>query len=422
MTFTCSQNEEGFLACNNGIILSTVDGGTTWSAYPIPDFTQNLNAMEFSGTSGFIVSDNGNIVITNDSGLTWNVTQLNEAKVKKYYASLNDIYIKDRTILIAGNDGTILLSRDFGTSFSAKNLKLDNYTECYIESPNSYYIGSDNGKLLHTNDGGVSYDLVLKTGQRINTVHKSGSIIKVAGTGGMFMESTDNGITWAGKSGRGAMYYILNFFAPFAVIWLLFFLMYIAMPNIKVQMKAAALGASFTGAVWVSFIFLFIFYIKQFANGTFAIYGALAAFPIFLLMIYASTLIILFGGELAYTIMFPSTYKNLKKKKKTHDFNSVVNGVKILFHIYKKFENGDGPTTLSELQKLSGYQVDQTDLFLEQFIKNRMLLLKENAYLPATASRNLTLENIVNTVHSFKLESLPPESDPVKTSAWRKIH
>ena len=44
---------------------------------------------------------------------------------------------------------------------------------------------------------------------------------------------------------------LIGFLAPFAIIWLLFLLLYISLPNTKVPFRPAALGASFTGAVWV---------------------------------------------------------------------------------------------------------------------------------------------------------------------------
>jgi membrane protein len=58
-------------------------------------------------------------------------------------------------------------------------------------------------------------------------------------------------------------------------------MIYITTPNTKVPFKDASIGAAFTGSVWVIFIFLFIIYVKAFATGTFAIYGALASIPFF---------------------------------------------------------------------------------------------------------------------------------------------
>ena len=106
---------------------------------------------------------------------------------------------------------------------------------------------------------------------------------------------------------------LINFFAPFVFIWLLFLLAYKTLPNIRVPFKQASIGAAFTGSVWVIFILLFIIYIKAFAKSTFAIYGALASIPLFLLMVYASSLIILYGAQVAYTLMHPETYASLKK-------------------------------------------------------------------------------------------------------------
>ncbi|MFW5808106.1 MAG: YhjD/YihY/BrkB family envelope integrity protein [Spirochaetota bacterium] len=410
-------SENGIIAGSSGMIFTTEDGGASWNPYPIPDFAHTLHSIAFSGEYGYITADRGYLIVSSDGGQNWRTVQLDQARVKRYYVPLNDIDIYGSTVLIVGDDGLVLISRNSGMSYEAQNLQLNNYTDVHIDGTDRFYIGSANGKLYSSSDGGRNWKLLLNMSQRINAINTEGTTITVAGSGGMYLQSRDGGSTWEGTSGRNAGYYLLNFFAPFVVIWLLFFLIYVAIPNVRVPLKPAAIGASFTGSVWVAFIFLFVVYIKSFANGTFAIYGALVAFPLFLIMIYASTVIILFGAELAYTLAHPASYRYPVKKSAIHGFASIINGIRILHFVYKKFENGDGPTHTDEIDSRTGIGADQQEMILRRFTEHGLLTESDDMYLPAAASRNVPVSRIIDAVFSFSPQPLPPADDPV----WKRL-
>jgi len=168
-------------------------------------------------------------------------------------------------------------------------------------------------------------------------------------------------------------------------------------PNIKVPFKPAAVGAAFTSTVWVIFILLFIVYIKGFAQGTFAIYGTLAAIPLFLLMVYASSLIILYGAEVAYSLMHPETYQSPLKAYQNRQEPNVYSGIALLRHIYRKFEGGDGASSLKELQKAIGGAADEIDLYIRLFTDEKLILKDSDSdYLPATNSGNVRINDIID--------------------------
>ncbi|MDY0375150.1 MAG: YhjD/YihY/BrkB family envelope integrity protein [Desulfobacterium sp.] len=86
---------------------------------------------------------------------------------------------------------------------------------------------------------------------------------------------------------------------PFLTIWLLFFFLYMFIPNKKVDFRAALMGALIAGGV---------FQIGQMAYINFqvgvshynAIYGSFAALPLFLVWLQASWLLLLIGAEIAF--------------------------------------------------------------------------------------------------------------------------
>jgi len=197
---------------------------------------------------------------------------------------------------------------------------------------------------------------------------------------------------------------LIGFLAPFAIIWLLFLLLYISLPNTKVPFRPAALGASFTGAVWVLFIMGFAVYTRTFAGSTLAVYGALAGIPLFLLMVYASSLIILYGAEVAYTLMYPATYRSLKKAFSDRDELHAYRGIALLSRIYRKFESGEGPTTPAELAKAGAGTPVEIDTFLKLFLDGKLIMLSENgSYLPSASSARVGLNDILDAIMNINL-------------------
>ncbi len=86
---------------------------------------------------------------------------------------------------------------------------------------------------------------------------------------------------------------------PFATTWLLLLLMYRFLPNTKVSSRSAAIGAFVAAVIWIIVVEgLKIYVAYQSTN----IYGALALVPLFLLWLWATWLIVLFGVEITYTI------------------------------------------------------------------------------------------------------------------------
>ncbi len=395
---------EGFIACDNGYLLSTGNGGYSWNIMEWRDIQNDLHSIEFFGKSGIICGDNGIILKTEDNGAKWEARFVDEAKQKKKYLNLNkSCFISETKIVLVGDEGTILMSDDSGTTWKRKKFLEKNYYGVYFSDGLNGYVAGEKGILISTDDGGETWHRMEISKHIINKIIPEGNTLWSIGDMGLVKKSVDNGKKWTGIQGGNFVLYLLNFLTPFVSIWLLFLLIYIALPNIKIPFKPGALGAAFTSVVWVIFILFFSVYVKSFAKGTLAIYGALAAIPIFLLMIYASSIIVLYGAEVSYTLMYPQLYRNIKKTAKAQKDIYIYNGIAVLHHIYKKFESGKGPSSHNELLKITS-KSEELDGFLELF-KNEKLVIEpdENTYNPANSSKNILLSDLLTLIHDVSL-------------------
>lgn len=93
--------------------------------------------------------------------------------------------------------------------------------------------------------------------------------------------------------------WLLNYLLPFFLTWCMCSLIYKIIPNKVVHIKSALQAALFTGILWELAKHLFAWYVIHLANYS-LLYGSLSALAIFVLWVYYSSIVLVFGGEFAH--------------------------------------------------------------------------------------------------------------------------
>ncbi len=86
---------------------------------------------------------------------------------------------------------------------------------------------------------------------------------------------------------------------PYLSVWIAMVFLYIFIPNTRIRFASAVTGGVIAGTAWQMAQWGYFHFQVGVANYN-AIYGTLAALPIFLVWIYTSWLIVLFGLEIVY--------------------------------------------------------------------------------------------------------------------------
>lgn len=94
---------------------------------------------------------------------------------------------------------------------------------------------------------------------------------------------------------------VIFFVAPYILTYSVFAVLYLALPNCKVPMRSALLAAIPATILFELAKQGFAVYIINFPTYT-LIYGALATVPIFLIWLYVSWVVILFGAVISYVL------------------------------------------------------------------------------------------------------------------------
>ncbi len=163
---------------------------------------------------------------------------------------------------------------------------------------------------------------------------------------------------------------------PYFVIWLALVFLYIFIPNTKVRFSSALIGGVLAGTIWQLAQWGYIHFQVGVAKYN-AIYGTLALLPIFMVWIYTSWLIVLFGVEVVYA------HQNIRTFRREIRNSSFSHGQKeflclaILQDITAAFHFGRELWTPEQL-------AEELDIPL-RVVREMLSFLAETGFITATA-------------------------------------
>ncbi len=175
---------------------------------------------------------------------------------------------------------------------------------------------------------------------------------------------------------KPAILFLLNF-APYFVMWLLFSLLYIIMPNTKVNLKSGLLAGVIAGTIFQLLQLGFITFQVGVARYN-AIYGSLAALPLFLIFTQASWMIVFIGGELSFAIQTVTTYIPDDDKMEMSINQKRRIGLLVTHCIVKNFENGSIPLCKEDISEKLNIPLRFINDIVNQLVESQILIKSEN--------------------------------------------
>lgn len=190
---------------------------------------------------------------------------------------------------------------------------------------------------------------------------------------------------------------------PFVIIWLVLTLLYIIIPNKRVRLKPALVAGIIAGTLYQIVQWAFIKF-QIGVTGYNAIYGSLAALPLFLAWIHISWIIILLGGEISFANQNAEWYDYERDSLKISPAYRRLLSLLILQYNVKYFLNNDAPMTVKSLANSLNIPPRLSQALFNELVNCGLLNEidtekdKETGYLPAIdidkISISLTLEKL----------------------------
>ena len=137
-------------------------------------------------------------------------------------------------------------------------------------------------------------------------------------------------------------------YVPYLIMWLVFTLLYVVMPNTKVKFGPALFAGIIIGTVFQLFEQAYIFFQVEVSTYN-AIYGSFAAIPLFIIWMQASWLMILFGAELSFAHQNVSSYQFESGALEVNDRQKRLLAVLMLKGFIDNIHNHEEPVSAPEL-------------------------------------------------------------------------
>ena len=167
--------------------------------------------------------------------------------------------------------------------------------------------------------------------------------------------------------GGGVMWAMLLKAVPFVTLALAFTFMYAYIPNTKVRISSAAVGGFVAAFMWSSAQWAYINWQIGFKKYN-AIYGSFAQLPLFLVWLYISWTILLFGAEICYAWQHMKVFTRKRTLGRFSDLERQQTAVVLAMMLTKHFYAVGGARTADALAEEIGLPPEVVVRELEELV------------------------------------------------------
>lgn len=211
----------------------------------------------------------------------------------------------------------------------------------------------------------------------------------------------------------------------FAIVWVIFLWMYMAIPNTKVHFCSAIFPAILMGTLFQLLQMLSV-YIITFLSRTSIVYGAFAFIPILMIWLQWACLLILIGAELSFAIQNNEQFEYEKDvetmSRRYKDFLTLY----LLHRIIYRFEHDEIPYTAVELAHENNLPIRLVSQLLNRLTDVGLLRTvyveqkEEKTYQPALDTHQITVGKAIERIDMQGTEEFLRGATPEMQAFWKR--
>jgi membrane protein len=219
---------------------------------------------------------------------------------------------------------------------------------------------------------------------------------------------------------------LLPFVVPFVILSFGCALLYLVMPNTKVPWLAALLGGLVAGSLLQLNSYFNVFYVSRVLTYR-QIYGSMAALPLFLLGLYFSWLLVLFGAQVAYAFQNRRTYAQERQAEIVNHRGREFAAFRLMAFIGQRFQAGERPPTAAEMAEDLRIPLRLVGQIMTLLLQTGLVLEvngSEMAYAPGRPLDRISMRDILQALRTGQGQDLATCEDstrPVITKEFETI-
>ncbi len=227
----------------------------------------------------------------------------------------------------------------------------------------------------------------------------------------------------------GPVIFLLLKVLPYCIIWALFTLIYILMPNTRVKFRAGLLGGVVAGTIYVVVQWAYINFQVGIAKYN-AIYGSFAALPLFLIWLQLSWLIVLLGAEISFADQNVQTYEFEPDTEKVSIRFKRLIALLVTRHVVKGFTEGRQPLTAAGISCDLDIPIRLLRQELFELVESGILVETspdtsgEEGYSLARSPEQLTIKYVIDALDRRGVDNMnlaPTKELPVIRDQVRRL-
>jgi membrane protein len=195
---------------------------------------------------------------------------------------------------------------------------------------------------------------------------------------------------------------LLFHLAPYVILWIGFAFMYGLMPNTHVRFHAALAGGVVGGTLWQLNSLLSAMYLSRVVTYS-KIYGALGILPVFLIGLYFSWLIVLFGAQVSFAAQNVKTYMQQRASEKIDQQGRELLACRMVLTACHAFLHGQRPPSTQEIADRIGAPVHLLNRLAGRLTDGGVLCLvneQDNGLAPARPPESITVADVLQVVRT----------------------
>jgi len=214
----------------------------------------------------------------------------------------------------------------------------------------------------------------------------------------------------------GFMVKLLGHLVPYLLVISAFTFVYVFVPNIKVKIKSALVGAIVAGILWETASWAFATFVVNSAKYA-AIYSAFATLIFFFIWLYVNWLILLIGCSIAFYHQQPSHRHLGSRVVRLSNRLRETLVLNIMTLIGKHYHQHKPAWSIEKLAERMGVNHEVCALLINRLVSASILTETSDSpatYLPACDLETLSLNDLISTIRISE-ESVHLSYDSVKT-------